>query len=68
MGMKTFLKRFVAAFGNAASEQLSNQPDPYLNLAASDPSKLDPMAVNCFDADLTTLPPGGLAEVVTDDD
>ena len=33
MGIKTFLKRFVAAFGDAASEQLSKDPRPPVDLS-----------------------------------
>lgn len=68
MSMKKFLKRFVAAFGSAAREELAKDADPYLNLATADPDKLDLMRVNSIGADRTTLPAGGLVGVVSNDD
>lgn len=68
MSMKNFLKRFVAAFGAAAREELAKQPDPYTNLATADPDKLDPTRVNSYGADRTTLPAGGMVGVVSDEE
>ena len=60
MGMKTFLKRFVAAFGDAARDELDKSvaPPPSHNLAEAHPDRLNSLEVNSVTHDFNTLPAG----------
>ena len=60
MSMKTFLKRFVAAFGNAAGEELDKitAPPPSHNLSEAHPDRLNSAEISPYTHDYTTLPAG----------
>lgn len=58
MGIKTFLKRFVAAYGDAASEQLSKDPRPPVDLSNSTSEQIDSINVDPITSDFNTLPAG----------
>lgn len=58
MGIKTFLKRFVAAFGDAAHEELSKDPGPPVDLSNCTSEELASIDVNPISCDYNTFPAG----------
>ena len=58
MGMKTLLKRLVAAFGDAAMEELSKKPGPPMDLSNCSVDQLNSIDVDQVSSDYATLPAG----------
>lgn len=60
MGMKKFLRQFVAAFGDAARQELDKSiaPVPPHDLSDASSEQIDQIEVNAISHDYNTLPAG----------